>query len=235
MACSFPSGGLTQSGLSYFCDFIVILFGVPRGRMIAFDISAWYPKDVQRQFWNIASSTGGEAQKPHEPAFQHLRRLQSKKRQSSHDKIASTIGKEILNGKHPSGSTLPAEPTLMRRFKVSRTVLREVMKTLSAKGLIVLRTRVGARVLDSSNWNFFDAELLAWRVEIGMDEDLRRWLRQVRTVFEPASAGLAALGRTLEEIHFLRDRVRSMARSEGDKERFAEADLEFHLMIGVAS
>lgn len=167
--------------------------------------------------------------------LQHLRRHHSKKRPSSHDKITSVVGKEILTGKYPPGSTLPAEPILMRRFKVSRTVLREVMKTLSAKGLIILKRRVGAQVLNSSNWNFFDAELLSWRVEIGMDEDLRRWLREIRTVFEPAAAALAASGRTLDEIDFLRDRVRSMARSEGNREKFAEADLEFHLMIGVAS
>ena len=190
---------------------------------------------MQRPFWNIENASGTEANRLSEPAFQHLKRLQPKKRQSSHDKIASAIGKEILSGKYPPGSTLPAESIRMRRFKVSRTVLREVMETLSAKGLVSLRTRVGARVLNSSDWNFFDADLLAWRVEIGMDEDLRRWLRQVRTVFEPATAALAAHGRTAQEIEFLRDRVRRMARSEGDREKFAEADLEFHLMIGVAS
>ncbi|MBL8551182.1 MAG: FadR family transcriptional regulator [Hyphomonadaceae bacterium] len=167
--------------------------------------------------------------------FQDLRRVHSKKTRSSHDKIANTIGKEILTGSYESGATLPAEPVLMRRFKASRTVLREVMKTLSAKGLVSLKPRVGARVLNSSNWNYFDAELLAWRVEMGMDEDLRRWLSEVRTAFEPAAAALAARGRTREQVKFLRDRVRGMARSEGDPERFAEADLEFHLMIGVAS
>jgi DNA-binding FadR family transcriptional regulator len=167
--------------------------------------------------------------------FKNMRRVHSKKTPSGQDKIVNTLGKEILTRKHPSGSTLPAESVLMRRFKVSRTVLREVMKTLSAKGLVVLKPRIGARVLDSSNWNFFDAQLLAWRVEIGMDDDLRRWLREVRTVFEPAAAALAARGRTIQEVDYLRDRVRDMARCEGDREKFAEADLEFHLMIGVAS
>ncbi len=167
--------------------------------------------------------------------FSSSRRPHARKTPSRQDKISTTLGKEILTSKHPPGATLPAEPILMRRFKVSRTVLREVMKTLSAKGLVVLKPRIGALVLDTSSWNFFDAELIAWRVDIGMDEDLRRWLREIRTVFEPAAAALAARGHTIQEIDFLRDRVRSMARCEGDRQKFAQADLEFHLMVGVAS
>src|SRR5690606_9627406 len=124
---------------------------------------------------------------------------------------------------------------LMKRFRVSRTVLREVMKTLSAKGLVVLKTRVGTRVLNSSSWNFFDAELLAWRVEMGLDEEFRRSLNEIRLAVEPAAAALAAQRRDRVHLQQLRDCVRRMGESIGDRDRFAEADLEFHQLIGIAS
>jgi DNA-binding FadR family transcriptional regulator len=168
-------------------------------------------------------------------SLQHMRRLHTDRARSSHDIIARTIGKEILAGVYSPGTNLPQEAVLMKRFGVSRTVLREVMKTLSAKGLVVLKTRVGTRVLNSSSWNLFDAELLAWRVDMGLDEEFRRALTEVRLAVEPASAALAAGRRTESHVRQLRDCVRRMADSLGDRDRFAEADLEFHQLIGVAT
>ena len=168
-------------------------------------------------------------------SLQHMRRLHVVKARSSHDNIARTVGKEILTGVYAPGANLPPEAALMERFGVSRTVLREVMKTLSAKGLVVLKTRVGTRVLNSSSWNFFDAELLAWRVELGLDEEFRRSLAEIRLAFEPSAAGLAAEHRLPLHVAQLRDCVRRMAESERSRDKFAEADLEFHQLIGVAS
>jgi len=168
-------------------------------------------------------------------SLQHMRRLNTGKVRSGHDNIARTLGKEILTGTWAPGANLPLEARLMQRFGVSRTVLREVMKTLSAKGLVVLKTRVGTRVLNSSSWNFFDAELLAWRVEIGLDEEFRRSLLEIRLAVEPSATALAAERRSEAHVLQLRDCVRRMAESAGDSDKFAEADLEFHQMIGVAS
>lgn len=167
--------------------------------------------------------------------LQHIRRLHVDKARSSHDDIARIIGKEILTGIYPPGANLPPEAALMQRFGVSRTVLREVMKTLSAKGLVILKTRVGTRVLNSSSWNFFDADLLAWRVELGLDEAFRRSLAEIRLAFEPAAASLAAERRSTQQVAQLRDCVRRMGESHRNRDRFAEADLEFHQLIGVAS
>lgn len=168
-------------------------------------------------------------------SLQHMRRLHTDKARSSHDIIARIIGKEILAGVYAPGANLPREAVLLKRFGVSRTVVREVMKTLSAKGLVVLKTRVGTRVLNSSSWNLFDADVLAWRVDMGLDEEFRRALTEIRLAVEPASAALAAGRRTEMQLRQLRDCVRRMADSFGDRDRFAEADLEFHQLIGVAT
>ena len=168
-------------------------------------------------------------------SLQHMRRLHTGRARSSHDIIARTIGMEILGGAYAPGTNLPQEAVLLKRFRISRTVLREVMKTLSAKGLVVLKTRIGTRVLNSSSWNLFDAELLAWRVDMGLDEKFRRELAEIRLAVEPASAALAAGRRTQTQLRQLRDCVRRMADSLGDRDRFAEADVEFHQLIGVAT
>src|SRR4051812_14399279 len=65
---------------------------------------------------------------------------------SSHDQVARALGMEILAGKHLVGGNLPNEADLLARFQISRTILREVLKTLSAKGLLAAKARVGTRV-----------------------------------------------------------------------------------------
>jgi DNA-binding FadR family transcriptional regulator len=118
---------------------------------------------------------------------------------------------------------------------VSRTVLREVMKTLTAKGFVTSKTRIGTRVLDPGNWNYFDADVLAWRVRMGLDDEFRLALTEIRRAIEPVAAGLAARRRTPADILALRDIVALMGRTDHTRQSFAEADLEFHLTIGAAS
>ena len=91
-----------------------------------------------------------------------LSRLAVDRALSSHDQIAAILGTEILRGIHHPGDNMPAEPDLIARFQVSRTVMREVMKTLAAKGLVVSKTRIGTRVRDPVHWNFFDADVLSY-------------------------------------------------------------------------
>lgn len=154
---------------------------------------------------------------------------------SSHDQVAATLGSEILRGVYPPGANLPAEPELIRRFQVSRTVIREAMKTLAAKGLVIAKTRVGTRVLDPVNWNYFDADVLAWRVRNGLDDELREHLVEVRRAIEPAAAALAARRRTARDVARLRQLVAAMGRPDHTRESFAQADLEFHVAIGAVS
>ena len=163
-----------------------------------------------------------------------LSRLALERALSSHDQVAAILGTEILKGVHPPGSNMPGEPELMERFKVSRTVLREVMKTLAAKGFVVPKTRVGTRVRDPIHWNFFDADVLAWRVRLGLDEDFLESLTEVRRALEPAAAALAARHRSDADIVRLRGLVLQMGRAGHTRQSFAESDLDFHLAIGAA-
>ena len=63
-----------------------------------------------------------------------------------HGNTVDLLGEDIVSGRHPVGSALPPEPMLCETLGVSRTVIREAMKTLAAKGLVVPRARIGTRV-----------------------------------------------------------------------------------------
>lgn len=149
--------------------------------------------------------------------------------------MAQALGTEILAGVYPVGGTLPNESDLMQRFGVSRTVVREVIKTLAAKGLIVSKTKVGTRVLDCSHWNMFDADLLTWRVERGLDTRFLAHLFDIRLAVEPAAAALAAARRSAADIEKLDALAARMADADHDAASFAAVDVDFHLAVTAAS
>ncbi len=162
-------------------------------------------------------------------------RLTPQRANSHHDHIAAVLGIELLQGLYPPGSLLPAEALLMKRFQVSRTVLREVMKTLAAKGFVAARTHVGTRVRAAACWNYFDADVLAWRLQLGLDDAFMQTLTEVRRALEPVAAALAARRRRPEDIASLRECLHQIGRRDHTRQSFTAADLDFHLAIGSTS
>src|ERR1700753_1743998 len=162
-----------------------------------------------------------------------LSRLAIERATSSHDKIAAILGTEILQGVHRPGTNMPPEHDLIERFQVSRTVLREVMKTLTAKGLVASKARVGTRVLDPGSWNYFDADLLAWRVRLGLDDEFRLSLTEIRRAVEPVAAGLAARRRTATHVATLRGHVALMGRAGPTRGSVAGGRPEFFPQDGA--
>ena len=72
--------------------------------------------------------------------------------------LAEKLAQQILNGEYAPGSILPGEIELGEQFGVSRTAVREAVKTLTAKGMLLPRPRIGTRVMPQSNWNFLHKE-----------------------------------------------------------------------------
>ncbi len=83
-------------------------------------------------------------------------------RENLHHILAQDIGARILKGEFAPGSLLPREAEWGRSFGVSRTAVREAIKMLMAKGLIVSRPKIGSRVQPRSSWNLLDRDVLAW-------------------------------------------------------------------------
>ena len=153
---------------------------------------------------------------------------------SQHSFVVNELGKEIVSGIHPSGALLPGDAELVEKFDVSRTVLREAMKTLTAKGMIVPKARIGTRITERSNWNLFDADVLIWHIEAGVDVTFLRHLTDMRHAIEPFAARLASQRASREEIETLYGHAEAMSAATSD-ESFALADLKFHLALHAAS
>ncbi len=149
--------------------------------------------------------------------------------------VAHGIGRDIVAGRLAVGATLPCDADLMERFKVSRTVLREAMKTLAAKGMLEPKTRVGTRVLGEKCWNMFDADVLAWRMASGVDRAFLAHLFEIRQALEPLAAASAAMHRSDHDIARMREALGAMRRPGHSRDSFALADLAFHQTVLDAS
>jgi GntR family transcriptional regulator, transcriptional repressor for pyruvate dehydrogenase complex len=147
------------------------------------------------------------------------------------DTVAERIAERILTGEVAAGDTLPPERELCREFGVSRTVIREAIRSLSGKGLVEAVGGSGVRVLT------VDAATVG--------ESLRNLLRssdvdyakvdEVRRAIEIAAAGVAAARRTPEDVARADGELRRMRDRIDDLEECVQADLAFHRAIADAT
>jgi DNA-binding FadR family transcriptional regulator len=154
---------------------------------------------------------------------------------SRHNAIAALLGSEILSGSRKPGSRMPSTEQMAQDFGASRVLTREVTKTLAAKGMVASKTGTGTTVLDQSHWNWLDSDVLAWRVNLGLDYEFLVQITDIRRGIEPLAAALAAKHRKRRDIADLRAALKGMASAKGDHRRFAKADLAFHISVGAAS
>src|SRR3546814_19987444 len=78
--------------------------------------------------------------------------------------MLDAIGRAIVVGDY-DGSTFPPEAELAKQHGVSRSVTREAVKMLTAKGLLSAHQRTGTIVQPTTSWNLFRPELLTWLSE----------------------------------------------------------------------
>jgi len=147
------------------------------------------------------------------------------------DSLAAALGCEIIAGLYPPGSRLPNEASLLVRFGVSRPTLREAFRALEAKGLIVSRQKVGTMVRPKAEWHMLDADFLAWHMQAAPTEVFVSDVLQLRRIFEPQAAALAAEGRDAAALARIESAYADMeAHKSGDAELIA-ADVRFHKEI----
>jgi DNA-binding FadR family transcriptional regulator len=148
-----------------------------------------------------------------------------------HDFLANELGTEIVAGIHPAGTLLPNESELRARFGVSRTALREAFRVLTAKGLIVSRTRVGTRVRAKADWNMLDPDVLAWHLQAAPTEEFVSDLFQLRQMVEPQAAALAAQSGNEATLRRIETAYADMDRHKDGSGELIDADLRFHQAI----
>lgn len=144
--------------------------------------------------------------------------------------VAQEIARRILAGHYPPGETIPVECALAEEFGVSRSVLREAVKLLSAKGLLLTRPKLGTFVRPVAEWSHLDPDLLAWRAELGVEEDFEQHLAEVRLLFESEAAALAAERATPEQRQSILKALEAMEEAS-DLESQVTSDLHFHRCV----
>jgi GntR family transcriptional regulator, galactonate operon transcriptional repressor len=146
-----------------------------------------------------------------------------------HGQVVHELGTRIVSGRLTSGTTLEL-PAVEAELGVSRTVLRESLKVLAAKGLVGARQKRGTFVTPRAQWNMLDADVLRWQIDDEPTTALLGQLAEVRWIVEPAGAALAAVRRTGADLDALDDALRAMGEHD-DAPGVVDADLAFHAAL----
>lgn len=147
------------------------------------------------------------------------------------DKVAGTMLDTILSRKLQVGDRLPSERELGEQFGVSRTVVREAVRALVAKGVIEVRSGSGLRVAAVDSAAVTESMSLFLRGgSFGFEQ-----VHEVRTLIEVHIAGLAAERATDDDLEQLREVHERMERTARDVESAARDDLEFHRAVAKAT
>jgi GntR family transcriptional repressor for pyruvate dehydrogenase complex len=148
------------------------------------------------------------------------------------DKVAGEMQRSILTGVLKPGDRLPTERELGEQFGVSRTVIREAVRSLVAKGLLEVRGGSGVRVatVDASHVRETMGMYLRVNGEVGYGN-----LHEVRAVLEIEVAGRAAQRADDDDVERLRTSTDEMEAAIGDVERVSVLDVEFHRLLAQAT
>jgi DNA-binding FadR family transcriptional regulator len=152
-----------------------------------------------------------------------------------HGQLVQQLGQMIVAGE--LGSDRPLVPEeIGHRFEVSRTVVRESLRVLEAKGLVSARPNVGTRIRPVHEWNLLDPDVIEWRAQGPLRTDQARELAELRQAFEPLAAHLVAeRGGALPEpvrarLGELADMLAESAAAV-DAATYARVDAEFHALL----
>lgn len=145
-----------------------------------------------------------------------------------HGQMVELIGTRIVRGHYQPGAPLYAD-VLESEFDVSKTVVREALRVLAAKGLVETRQRRGTVVLPRRKWALLDSDVLRWQGGLEPDFAFLENLAEVRGIVEPAAARLAARRRTDADLDQLEKALEAMISAE--PQTIAAADVNFHRAV----
>jgi len=145
-----------------------------------------------------------------------------------HGNTVDHLGEAIVSGRYASGASMPPEPALGEELGVSRTVVREAVKSLVAKGLVSTGPKVGTRVLPSEQWNWFDPDVIIWQSKAGLTREFLRDLQELRRIIEPKAVRLAAERARPQDIDEIETAFAGMKKAVEKGGDYVTHDLRFH-------
>ena len=152
-------------------------------------------------------------------------------RETTIERVARRLEDLVRSGDLGRGARLPSEPRLAEMLGVSRASLREALKGLVFLGL--LKARPGDGTYLQPTLNSMASRHLQWMLLL--DEVKYLELYELREIFEPAVAQLAARRASPEDLERMRVALDGMRASAGDPESFIEYEMDFHDAITRSS
>ena len=152
-----------------------------------------------------------------------------------YEQISEQIQDRIMAGQLRPGDKLPPERELAQQFGVSRTAVREAVKALHEKGLLEVQPGKGTFI---SNITATTSEVMRDSLDLIVNVGLANGLvhlMQVRALFEPSIAAVAAEMATPADVEALQHAVETMDTALDDADVYVEADLDFHRALAKAT
>jgi DNA-binding FadR family transcriptional regulator len=145
--------------------------------------------------------------------------------------IVHDLGVAIVTGVYSKQNPFPVEAELCRQYGASRSVLREAVKMLTAKGLLGARPRQGTWVEPEEKWNLLDPDILGWLLERKFSPALLIEFSEIRLAVEPGAAALAARVGGPAEKAAVRSAIERMQAAERGDDDPLESDIAFHVAV----
>lgn len=154
--------------------------------------------------------------------------------QTLSQKIERKIEEAIRQKKLITGTKLPSEKELCEKFAVSRTALREALRRLNARGLIEIKKGSGMYVTEIRIEDAINSLNLYY--DLAFDSNLITQIIEVRRIFEPEIARLAARNRSENDIKILIENYNELEKCDPDNTQL-EADIinRFHMNMAKAT
>lgn len=149
--------------------------------------------------------------------------------------IVQDLGTAIVTGEYAEPNDFPIEAEICKKYDASRSIVREALKVLNAKGLLIARPRRGTRVRPERDWNLLDPDVLYWMLKRRFSLELLIDFTHTRLSIEPAAAALAARTATPEQKQAIVTALHHMEEATEGAFDPLEADISFHLALLQAS
>jgi len=145
--------------------------------------------------------------------------------------LVESLGQSIVGGGYAVDHPFSTEAELSKQYGASRSVTREAVKMLTAKGLLSARPRQGTCVQPEEYWNLLDPDVLRWLLERKFSLQLLRDFTEVRLAIEPTAAALAARHADADGIAKIQHGIERMRAAERGEDDPLAADIAFHVAV----
>lgn len=150
------------------------------------------------------------------------------------EQVCESLEQMLLEGQLAPGERLWPERELAVRFGVSRTVIREAIRDLDAKGLLEVRTGAGTYVARFDHRHVTDALKRLLNMNGGAAAGPET-IYELRRPLEIEIAGLAAIRKRPEDVSRLEKAVSALFENQLEPRDFVHVDVEFHLALAAAT